>query len=497
MTERTGKYFYILWIMALLAGLSGCAARAGWSVVGYGAPDDKSIRQKKETLAITEKQIGYMMIDINSGAVLARQNADKPFIPASTIKAVTALMALDKLGPDARFQTSVYGTGRVEKDILAGDLYLSGGGDAMLSVKDLYTLAFQLKDKGIRTISGKLYYGGGALKARSMINENQPADAAYNTAVNGLSLDFNRRLLNWKKNDGKIYAAWNAFHDGADVLAVDENLPSAMFAENKAPGMGQWMASKQTLADGGQKMLPVRNPAAWTATVFRQIAKNIGLELPRPEPVRAKMLTKQNFLARIQSPPLTDIMKPWLRYSNNLMAELIGLRTALKTGKSAKQADVVLKSWLREKWPGMDWQAFYSPNYSGLSVKSRTTPVQMAMLMKSVWGWRFDGRPFMALLPVSGWQKSFQNRFTGPLSAGRVIAKTGTMNYASAMVGYLLTDKGRQLAFALNITDFEKRRKYDRLDETARRALSAEAHQWRLNAKLLEQDIIENWLIKF
>ena len=66
-------------------------------------------------------EIGYVVIDLADGTVLEAHDADRPFIPASTTKLVTALVALQVLGPDYRFQTSIQAVGEVRGGTMTGD----------------------------------------------------------------------------------------------------------------------------------------------------------------------------------------------------------------------------------------------------------------------------------------------------------------------------------------------------------------------------------------
>lgn len=88
--------------------------------------------------------LGFQVIDLDSGAVLASRHPDKGFIPASTVKAVTAFAALETLGPGYRFATTLHAKGKLNDGVFDGDLWLKGGGDPLLSVQDLLALAGQL-----------------------------------------------------------------------------------------------------------------------------------------------------------------------------------------------------------------------------------------------------------------------------------------------------------------------------------------------------------------
>src|SRR5688572_13411710 len=68
--------------------------------------------------------VGYLLFDIHDGSVVEAHPPDEPRVPASTLKAVTMIAALQVLGADYRFATSLFTTGAVIDSILHGDLYL-------------------------------------------------------------------------------------------------------------------------------------------------------------------------------------------------------------------------------------------------------------------------------------------------------------------------------------------------------------------------------------
>ena len=79
--------------------------------------------------------------------------------PASTMKCVTAIATLDKLGADYDFKTNLYYTGVIDDStqVLRGDLYCVGGMDPMLSSSDLTEMVRAVRDLGIKTIEGSVY----------------------------------------------------------------------------------------------------------------------------------------------------------------------------------------------------------------------------------------------------------------------------------------------------------------------------------------------------
>jgi D-alanyl-D-alanine carboxypeptidase/D-alanyl-D-alanine-endopeptidase (penicillin-binding protein 4) len=80
---------------------------------------------------------GLVLVMDAEGNELVAQNADKPFVPASVTKIVTAWLAMEVLGGDYRFETRFY----LDDDRL---LYVRGGGDPFLISEELARLAPQL-----------------------------------------------------------------------------------------------------------------------------------------------------------------------------------------------------------------------------------------------------------------------------------------------------------------------------------------------------------------
>ncbi len=136
-----------------------------------------------------------MVVDLDTGEVVDQSRADTPFAPASVAKLPTTLYALDRLGPEYRFETRVAISGELRGETLEGDLILIGGGDPELDTDDLLPLVTQLAERGFRHVTGNFYVDGGSGPRLAAIDAGQPVDAAYNPALSGLNLNFNRVRL--------------------------------------------------------------------------------------------------------------------------------------------------------------------------------------------------------------------------------------------------------------------------------------------------------------
>ena len=101
-------------------------------------------------------EVGIVVHDLTAGKELYSYQADKLYRPASIEKVITAVTALDVLGKDFQFQTTLSYDGVVEKGILKGNLYVKGGFDPEFMELDMDFLVRAVKEAGIQAISGKL-----------------------------------------------------------------------------------------------------------------------------------------------------------------------------------------------------------------------------------------------------------------------------------------------------------------------------------------------------
>ena len=104
-------------------------------------------------------QVAVMVWDLTDDVAVYSHNGRQRMRPASTMKVVTAIAALDRLGTDYQFATRLYHTGDKADSCrtLHGNLYVVGGMDPKLEREDLKAFADSLKALQIDTIDGNLY----------------------------------------------------------------------------------------------------------------------------------------------------------------------------------------------------------------------------------------------------------------------------------------------------------------------------------------------------
>lgn len=424
-------------------------------------------------------EVGYLVVDAKTGQVLEQRQAREGFVPASTIKVVSTVTALVVLGHEHRFHTELLSTGAVANGALAGDLYLRGGGDPMLTSDDFEAMAQRLKARGIAKVSGRFVYDSSAYTTASAIDAEYEESASYNPGIAALSVNFNVLQLKWERErkGGTKYrfAAQTDNHElDVDYLKAEPARPGttgpyglAYRDDAKAP---TWLVIPSKRAKG-EIRVPVKRPDFNAAYVFRKAAEKHGLALP--EPVAGAAPEGAALLVRQISKPLPDIVYRTQRFSNNMAAEMLAFAAAKKlSGKTldmAASAETVA-GWLKEKVPGVDWGALRLRNGSGLTKDSRISPEQMVAVLRYARTLSIGGQIYADLLrryhvgKVESEEEYGNDEGSRPNGKERngkrgveIKAKTGTVNYARGVVGYLHTGKGRDVVFAVFISDFKQR----------------------------------------
>ena len=423
-------------------------------------------------------RVAYAVVDVETGEMLANRQGMAPMPPASVAKALTALYALDRLGHDHRFTTEVIATGPVEDGVVKGDLVLSGGGDPGLDTDDLYALAQQLKEAGIRAVEGAYRVWGGALPVGPAIDPDQPVQVGYNPSFGGLNLNFNRVHFEWKKSGGSYDVTMEARGQRASpatALArmdiVDRRGP--VYDYRAADGVDRWSVARGALGTSGARWLPVRHPTDYCADVFRTLMRSHGIVLTPAETATAR--PSGTVLASRQSAPLAPMLKSMLKYSTNLTAETVGLTSTVRSGEDcAGLADsgAAMNLWIRRTY-GVG--GISMTDHSGLGYGSQVTANALARVMAASSETELPG-----LLKVFG---------VDGLKDGTVVGKTGTLNFVSALSGFLVPPNGRRVAFSMLMADVDRRNAIP--PEKRERPDGARTYEAR--ARTLQRAMLAHW----
>jgi len=254
----------------------------------------------------------------------------------------------------------------------------------------------------------------------------------------------------------------------------------------------RWLLSP-ILPREGWIELPVKsNPGRIAALLFQTLCHKGGIDLPPPQPGRVPENTP--LLYTHWSAPLPEVAAGVLKHSNNLSAELIGQVTSRAlTGRPllVRESATAVANWYGRTLPNASWEGFVCANHSGLSTATRISPRQLAAILRYGWTVPAGIVPFSELLTPPLWE-----RLKGaPIP--HVRAKSGTMNYADGLAGYLTATSGRQLGFVILMTDFAKRIDMDETQDVRIEAGNSSSRSWMKGAKGLERGLVASWMRRY
>lgn len=447
----------------------------------------RAVRGADEILADARLtgNVSFAVADAKTGLLLETQSAATARPPASVAKALTALYALDALGPDHRFETQLLATGGIVDGEIEGDLVLVGGGDPTLDTNTLATMAADLKAAGIIGVKGGFKVYEGALPVLPRIDPEQPDQVGYNPGVSGLALNFNRVHFEWKRANGKYSVTMEGRSDKyrpavrmAAMQLRDRSAP--VYTYEDQGHVEAWTVARGALGSGGARWLPVRKPGLYAGEVFASLAGSYGIRLGAPELI--KVVPAGEVLVRHGSDDLRSILRGMLKWSTNLTAEMVGLTATRARGETPdglRASANSMNAWARE---ALGMQSAALVDHSGLGDDSRVTAADMVTALIKV----HDSGLRAILKPIALRDKKHRVVKDHPM---KVDAKTGTLNFVSALAGYLTGPDGTEMAFAIFAADEDIRATIKREDREGPPGGKA----WNGRAKRMQQALIERW----
>ena len=326
-----------------------------------------------------------LAIDLASGSVLFERHADLSLAPASNEKLPLTFAALRELGGSYRFRTEVLSSGRPDGTTWRGNLYLKGFGDPTLTELQLDLLAGQLARIGVKQIAGRIV-----------------GDESWFDSI--------RTAPGWKPSF-YIFEC-----PPLSALVVDRDVYE------------QHVALRPAIAAAGR---------------LRQLLRKHGIETGPVSAGRAPAAA--SVLAQVESKPLSKIVEEMDRDSDNFVAEMLlkdlGAEVA-GAGTTAAGATVVAHDLTAADIP---LDGVRLADGSGLSGLDRLTARAIGALLVAAWNDAALRRALWRALPVAGRTGTLEDRMRKPPARGKVRAKTGTTDSASALAGYV----GERYAFVV------------------------------------------------
>jgi D-alanyl-D-alanine carboxypeptidase/D-alanyl-D-alanine-endopeptidase (penicillin-binding protein 4) len=344
---------------------------------------------------------GLFVIDGATGTPVCARAPGRPRPLASNMKLFTTSAALSRLGPQARIATTLKTDGGIDRNgVLHGSLYLVGGGDPALGTPsfyqrflgglgtNLFLLKRQVREAGVTSITGRVYADDSVFDRLRGVADSGYGTSSYIGPLSGLALN-----------------------------------------------SGYSTASAQSFA---------ADPAATAAATLAQSLRGAGIRVS----TQVALGTAPPFsteLARVESPPMTEIVNTTDVYSDNFFAEmLIKLLGAHFGGAGTTAAGAkVVEQFARGHSSGV-----HAVDGSGLTRSNRASPTQVVGLLRSMHEGP-AGDDFIQDLALTGHEGTVADRMHGTAAYGRCRTKTGTITGVSNLSGYCFNRDGKLMIFSI------------------------------------------------
>jgi len=413
-----------------------------------------SIRNRPEW---ARSRFGILVETRNGSDTLYNYNGEQYFIPASNTKLLTTAATLHTLSPDYRIATSAYAIGTAPS---LTELRIVGRGNPSLTTTQLQDLAQQLKRQGIQSIE-TLVVEDGYFKTPAIVPSWEWEDIYYyyGTAANSLILNQNTFVLTLLPQavgepvqvriEDTIAAKQYRIKNTA--ITASENTPYSVTITGEL-GQPVLQIAGELAVDSSPDVwrMAILNPAQYFLDSFRRTLALEGISVSQAK-VTTTSSSPTTEVARVDSPPLIDLVTQTNQESNNLFAEAL-LQTVGSQSNANTPVEAV-KNSLTEL--GVDPESYSLVDGSGLSRHNLVSPLAIVQTLQGI-ATTPVAAIYEASLPLAGETGTLRRRFVNTPLQGQFRAKTGTMTGVSALSGYLNPQNYSPLVFSIIINQSEQ-----------------------------------------
>lgn len=440
-------------------------------------PDALRLRMKR--LSAQGVIVGASVVSLRDGRSVFESAAERPLMPASTMKVLTGSAILDKLGPDWRYETRFLSDGPIVDGVVNGNLYVVGSCEPDLVVERFPEIGAGIAAAGVRDVRGDIvadlhYFDG----------EERPPEwpagrvSTYSAPISALTANFSTVRVTVTPGPAPGAPAVVLVEPPSDAVQLTSTartvksgrpyVRAARRLERSADGTvaNRIVVSGRMPVTAGpwQDFLTIEDPAGVAVSAVKHAMQDANIvvrgttRIGSAPPDAVPVFT-------LQSKPLAEIVHDMNKNSNNFIAELLlrtlGAEAYGRPGSREKGARAVA-AFLRTC--GIDPGPVTVTDGSGLSRSNLLTPSTLVRVLVRMWGDQRIGSSFVASLPVGGVDGTLRGRMFGA-AHGRVLAKTGHIDGVSALAGYIEDTSEGPVAFAFIVNGSSRGRADRGLDD--------------------------------
>ena len=415
------------------------------------------VRAGLAAAGLPEDSMAVLVLRLADGAPLVAHRENQPMQPASTIKLLTSLVALDTLGPAYRARTRLRSTSEFADGVLRGDLVLQGGGDVDLDWRSFERMLWSLRLQGVREISGDFVLDLSTFRPGRIDIGLPPFDESpefrYNVIPDALLLNSYLVRLDLASQGEEMRIRAEPALAGVSFVSeftfVDR--PCEDWEDGwKIPAVTQGARGTITVRLRGEypreclanTSISVLDRVVFADRLFRSLWTGMGGKF-RGRTREGSAAPGSRVLASHVSRPLSEVVRDINKSSDNPITRVVYLSLGMKAGTNGattrEAAERTVRAWMESR--AIDPDGLLLDNGSGLSRTERIRPSQLAAALRAAMKSRWAPE-FMASLPIVALDGTMRLRLAGSPAAQQARIKTGTLRDVSAVAGYVEDARG-------------------------------------------------------
>jgi D-alanyl-D-alanine carboxypeptidase/D-alanyl-D-alanine-endopeptidase (penicillin-binding protein 4) len=431
------------------------ALAAAPSAPAWSAQEIRSLQsQLREVLAASALATsGIAVVDANGRPLFTRRER-VPMTPASTFKVLVGAAALQTLGPEYRFATTLESVDDPSDGKIRGDVYLVGTGDPAFTRDDLRGGAGAIARAGVRAISGAIVADASVFSGPEVNPAWDPDDLQYGYAAgtSALSLDQGTAEFHLVPSSPGAPARIRVL-PASDMVRVRGAITTSyttLLTIQRDPLRNDFTFDGHVAVGAEQSFWrPLTDLPRYAAGVTRAMLRQQGVDVAGG--IRAGIAPVAPYvLWQHRSARLRDVVAEMMLESNNHFAEQL-LRAVGATRGAGTEANGALVERAILLRGGVPQDGLRIVDASGLAPSNRVAAITLATLLARTAA-EPVGAIFVGSLPRVGIEGTVRRRRLGD-ARGRVRAKSGHIADVNALTGFVQTLRHGRVAFAIIVND--------------------------------------------
>lgn len=451
-----------------------------YEAIGLDDLDADATLEEKLDVIVEDERLDSTITSIHvaeasTGKELYEQYTDFPLRPASNMKILTTIAALEVLESDYTYTTELFTDASSDGGTLKGNIYVKGGGDPTLLQEDFVQFAKDLKERGIEKIEGDLI-GDDTRYDDVYFSQDAPWEDEqyyYGAPISALTVspneDYDVSTVIIELEPGEAVgeeAQFSVYPTNDDITIINET-ETVEPHEERTVEMEREHGTNDIVLTGDipsdtpliREWRSVMDPTMYAMNVFKHTLEEEGISISKKSEIKkgetpedAELLTSK------ESEQLDELLKVFMKLSNNgignLLVKEMG-KVVADEGSTEAGIDViydVLSDY------GAETENMIFRDGSGLSDKTLFSTEQLSSILYEVQDASWYAH-FEETLPVAGVDERFvggtlRYRMLSDKTAGNIQAKTGGMTGVSTISGYVTTSSGDKLIFTIFMNNF-------------------------------------------